>query len=274
MHNPRAPGLLCAWLLLVACNASGGTRPTVQQGASPEPAPAVSPEAEPAASSQGADDGEGISPVRHIGIYVHPYYASSARAEDAPTVHVGDRYDALLSSTRREDVVRARDLIEAEAAHVTPMSMMVLAIRLYDVGLRDEAVMWFYAAKGRYITLAEVIDVKASGLTEVSYTINAFSELVGPFINSYAFCDVDKQQQARRRATEWVIAHPYETIFLDRLVALPGDRKQNLEKAIGIIREGMIKERTLIEDPKALGELKRTRAERQVDAQFCWEPTP
>ena len=30
------------------------------------------------------------------------------------------------------------------------MTMMVLAIRLYDVGLRDDAVFWFYAAKDRY----------------------------------------------------------------------------------------------------------------------------
>ncbi len=145
MRKPRRRRLLRgAGLLLVACNASGGTRPTVQQGASPEPEPAGAPEAEP-----DPDDDDAIAPVRHIGIYVQPYYASGARPEDPPTVHVGDRYDALLSSTRREDVIRARDLIEAEAAHVTPMSMMVLSIRLYDVGLRDEAVMWFYAAKGR-----------------------------------------------------------------------------------------------------------------------------
>lgn len=40
------------------------------------------------------------------------------------------------------------------------MAMMVLAIRLYDVGLRDEAVFWFYAAKERYIVMSEVLNVK------------------------------------------------------------------------------------------------------------------
>ena len=39
---------------------------------------------------------------------------------------------------------------------------MVLAIRFYDVGLRDDAVFWFYAAKDRYLTLDEVVDVAAA----------------------------------------------------------------------------------------------------------------
>ena len=41
------------------------------------------------------------------------------------------------------------------------MTMMVLAIRLYDVGLRDDAVFWFYVARARYITLEDVLDVSA-----------------------------------------------------------------------------------------------------------------
>ena len=44
------------------------------------------------------------------------------------------------------------------------MTMMVLSIRLYDVGLRDDAVFWFYVAKDRYIVLSEVLNVKAPQL--------------------------------------------------------------------------------------------------------------
>ena len=37
------------------------------------------------------------------------------------------------------------------------MTLMVLAIRLYDVGgCRDDAVFWFYAAENRYLTLEDV----------------------------------------------------------------------------------------------------------------------
>ena len=57
------------------------------------------------------------------------------------------QYNDLLSSSRREDILATRDLIVAAPKLVTPMTLMVLAIRLYDVGLRDDAVFWFYAAK-------------------------------------------------------------------------------------------------------------------------------
>jgi hypothetical protein len=35
------------------------------------------------------------------------------------------------------------------------MTMMVLAIRLYDAGLRDDAVFWFYVAKDRLAWIEE-----------------------------------------------------------------------------------------------------------------------
>ena len=44
------------------------------------------------------------------------------------------KYDRLLASSNAEDITRARDLIAKEHASITPMTMMVLAIRLYDVG--------------------------------------------------------------------------------------------------------------------------------------------
>jgi hypothetical protein len=48
-------------------------------------------------------------------------------------------------------------MIVAKPQVVTPMTMMVLAIRLYDVGLRDDAVFWFYASKDRFQTLTEFV---------------------------------------------------------------------------------------------------------------------
>ena len=47
-----------------------------------------------------------------------------------------------LASNKRSDILAARDRILADPKVVTPMTMMVLAIRLYDVGLRDDAVFW------------------------------------------------------------------------------------------------------------------------------------
>ncbi len=49
-----------------------------------------------------------------------------------PKVAVGDQFNDLLNSNRREDILAARDRIVASPQVVTPMTMMVLAIRLYD----------------------------------------------------------------------------------------------------------------------------------------------
>ncbi|MBI2715866.1 MAG: hypothetical protein HYX37_15655 [Rhizobiales bacterium] len=88
-------------------------------------------------------------PVRQVGITVQPFYESARTPGAQPRVAVGKQYNDLLSSNKPEDILAARDLIVATPKLVTPMTLMVLAIRLYDVGLRDDAVFWFYAAKER-----------------------------------------------------------------------------------------------------------------------------
>jgi hypothetical protein len=76
-------------------------------------------------------------PVRHVAIYVEPFYRSAI----AP----GQKsFNGLLASTRGEDIAAVRDLILVKPKTVTPMGMMAHAIRLCDVGLRDDAVIWFY----------------------------------------------------------------------------------------------------------------------------------
>ena len=39
---------------------------------------------------------------------------------------------------------------------------------------------WFYAAKDRYLVLAEVLDVRDGGLAQVEDAIRNFSSLAGP----------------------------------------------------------------------------------------------
>lgn len=78
-------------------------------------------------------------PVRRIDVYVQPFYEAARATGAKPQVAVGKQYNDLLSSNRREDILAARDLVLAKPMLVTPMTMMVLAIRLYDVDLRDDA---------------------------------------------------------------------------------------------------------------------------------------
>jgi hypothetical protein len=108
----------------------------------------------------------------------------------------------LLGSTRSEDILAARDLVVAKPALATPMTMMVLAIRLYDVGFRDDAVFWFYVTKERYIVMSEVLDVKTQAFAQADEAVRSFVTLAGPMINGYAFCDLAKQKGQHAKAVE------------------------------------------------------------------------
>lgn len=217
-------------------------------------------------------DGE---PVRSVDIYVTPYYSSAGTASKRE-VKVGARFDPLLRSDNRADILTVRDLVLAEPARITPMTMMVLAARLYDIGERDDAVFWFYVAKDRYLTVADTLagfdrpGMFSSG-GEVAAAMSAFVQLAGPTINSYAFCDVENQQRLRRKAFDWVSANPYETIFEPRLEAKSEDRRSLLTQSLARIREGLEKETAYLTDPKNLAEIKARRAERKVDKAFCWK---
>ena len=214
----------------------------------------------------------GDESIRRIDVYVSPYYAAASDANSAPQVSVGGApFDQLLASTRREDILAARDRIQAEPDVITPMTLMVLAIRLYDVGERDDAVFWFYVAKHRYTTLAYSADVNAPALREAHSAVVAFSNLAGPFINSYAFCDVKKQQTANQRAYEWVRDHPYAALYHEKLPRLPGDPQANIQKGLDAIAKGIADEKALVADPKAMAELQQRRKKNNVDAQFCWK---
>jgi len=138
----------------------------------------------------------------------------------------------------------------AEPKLVTPMTMMVLAIRLYDVGLRDDAVFWFYVAEDRYITLSQVIDIEDSGLSQVGDAVQSFATLAGPIINGYAFCDLARQKDLRAKALAWVEQDPYQAIFMDRLTAKPGSRADNLKAAIRAVRQSVDNEQAYFADTK------------------------
>jgi hypothetical protein len=209
--------------------------------------------------------------VRSIGIYVQPYYESARVPGEAPRVAVGRQYDDLLASSRREDILAARDLIEAKPALVTPMTMMVLAIRLYDVGLRDDAVFWFYVAKDRYLVLADVADIKSPGLAQVEDAIGSFAQLAGPIINGYAFCDVAKQKSAHAKAVDWVERHPYGVMFMARVPAKSGDRAENHKRALAAAKERAAKESAYLDNAQSVAELRAQRKRNEVDAKYCWQ---
>jgi hypothetical protein len=208
-------------------------------------------------------------PVRSIGIYVEPYYRSAPTPDGQPRVAVGQKYDHLLASSKPADILAVRDLIAADPKLVTPMTLMVLAIRFYDVGLRDDAVFWFYVAKERHIVLSDVLDVRA--LAQADDAVHSFAALAGAFINGYAFCDLAKQGELHAKAVDWVESNPYEVMFMARFPALPGDRAANLKRAIVAARERVAQERAHFEDPKIREAFFATRKSNGTEDKFCWK---
>jgi hypothetical protein len=210
------------------------------------------------------------APVKQIGVYVLPYYQAAQKPEGRPSIAVARVFDAQLASNKQEDILAVRDAIQTQPARVTPMTLMVLAIRLYDVGLRDEGVFWFYVAKNRYLTMADVLNVKTSGLAQVEDAVRNFAVLAGPFFNSYAFCDMVKQKDASLKAIDWAEQHPYEVIFMEQLQALPGDRAENLRKSLKRLRAYRQKELDQLADLRNLEAFNKARKEKHVNEQFCW----
>ncbi len=209
-------------------------------------------------------------PVRHVGIYVQPYYVSGATAGDPPQVAVAAKFDARLASTDSATIAQVRDEIMSQPEWITPMTMMVLAIRLYDVGLRDDAVFWFYVAKDRYATVAGVLNVSHPLLAQSRHAVAGFAGTAGYFINGYAFCDLQKQAAARRAAADWVEAHPYQALFVESFPALSGDRQANLLRAVASIRESVEKERDFVQAPANLERLRTAREESGAAQKYCW----
>lgn len=210
-------------------------------------------------------------PVKHIGVYVTPFYEAARTPDAAPKVAVGATFSELLASMRREDILAARDKILADPKLVTPMTLMVLSIRLYDIGMRDDSVFWFYVAKDRFITLADVVDVKAGGLAQAEDAVKNFAVLAGPFVNGYAFCDIAKQGELRRKALEWVEKNPYGAMFMDRLPAKSNDRNAALTRSLADIKVNAEKERAYFADPKNVATFTAQRKTNQMDEKFCWK---
>jgi hypothetical protein len=125
-----------------------------------------------------------------IDAYVTPYYNSSG-----PMVRVGSYSMGLASKSRCEFVATIAHM-KQRWAQLTFMQLYVGAIRLYDLGYRDEATYWFYTAQYRGRQFALLADRRKLGEMgdrgfELATAQNAFFEVVGPQINGYAFGHLD-----------------------------------------------------------------------------------
>jgi hypothetical protein len=199
------------------------------------------------------------------------FRVASLTPDSKPHIAVGNKYDKLLKSERSVDILKVRDKIKADSKSVSPMSMMVLAIRLYDVGLRDEAVFWYYAAEDHCLEPTKVIDLQASGLDKADQAMRGFTAALSPIIKGYAFCDLAKQQVQRQKALEWTENNPYGTVLAERFTARPGDRAANLQLAIADVKRNAAEERAYFANARKRRAFYAKRKRHQDDVKYCWK---
>jgi hypothetical protein len=222
----------------------------------------------------GAAWGKTESQVRSVDIYVTPFYTAAA-TEKKRIVRVDSRFDKLLRSDEPARILQAQSAIRSEPVNVSPITMMVLASRLYDVGERDASVFWFYAAKDRFFTMADVLEgySRPAPLTpkgEILAAVGSFVKLAGPTINGYAFCDIEKQQMLRKEAFAWVQANPYALLFDEKQQAKAGGRQELLAASMLSNDEKMAKETPYLRDPANVAALQDGRRDSGANSRYCW----
>jgi hypothetical protein len=213
---------------------------------------------------------ERVAPVIQLSVDVPPYYVAGASFGVAPGVAVDPAYDKLLASTKRDDIQRAVLGIAARPELVKPETLIVLAMRLYDVGLRDDAVFWYYAGRDRFLTMEQVLDMRSIQLTRSADVVESFLRAAGPAMDGYAYCSIAHQAEQEDRAIAWVAAHPYKILGYTELPAVSEDRNAALADAVNHLRDASRKKKALLGDPKTLADLEDARRRNHAHERYCW----
>ncbi len=133
-----------------------------------------------------------------IEAYVTPFYDSSG-----PVINIG-KYSTGLAAKAPGEFVATIVRMKNQWNDLNFIELYVGAIRLYDLGYRNEATYWFYTAQYRGRLFALLVDQKRLGSIgdrsfELYHAQQAFFELVGPNVNGYAFGDVNSVVAVVRR---------------------------------------------------------------------------
>ncbi len=198
----------------------------------------------------------------HIDVYVTPYYDSKG-----PAIKVG-RFSSGLASAREDDFLTTIAEMKKDWDRLTFPEVYVGAIRLYDLGYRKEAVYWFYSAQYRGRQFGVLLDQTKMGSIgspgfELLHAQNAFYQLVGTYINGYAFGDTDglvkiveKVQKEGRRIPDLQAAYPGVTFR----------SKSEWTAANADLADGMNQLISMLKEKK--DEIKRQRIERGIEEKF------
>jgi hypothetical protein len=212
---------------------------------------------------------ETIEKVTYLPIYVTPFYSGPKKQGELPSeVNTGmAEFDKLLKTNNKNDILKVRDLINKDNARVTPMTLFILSARLFDVGEKDEAVFWFYTARDRFRVTQKVGD--NIFLATALDTSNSFNELMGPSINGYAFCDIDKQVKTIKAAAAWTKLNPYSTLLLPQIKSPHPDRQKIIDEVVKERINQAAMNEDYFKDPKNKEEIISSRKKNKADEKYC-----
>ncbi len=188
-----------------------------------------------------------------------------------PVIKVG-KYSKNLKSQKLEVILRTASQMEQDLNTLTPAQMFVLAIRLYDLGIRDGAVIWYYRARYRsrlfFKTLQNPGEMygpgKPTAAAKLWASYTSFSKQVGLHITGYAGCNIDnwvmtirKVEQTSRRVPDLPtlfsnVEFKAKKDWINANIEVSAEM-QRLWQSIASRRE----------------KIKRKRATRNMDARYC-----
>jgi hypothetical protein len=205
---------------------------------------------------------EPVRDASHIDVYVTPYYNSKG-----PSVSVG-RFSSGLASAKEDEFLSTITRMKKDWDQLTFPELYVAAIRLYDLGYRKEAVYWFYSAQYRGRQFGILLDQSKMGSIgspgfELFQAQNAFFQLVGPYINGYAFGDMDglvkvveRVQQEGRRIPDLQTTYPGVTFR----------SKSEWQSANTDLADGMSKLISTLKEKK--DDIRRQRIQQGIEEKF------
>lgn len=120
-----------------------------------------------------------------IPIYVEPFYNSQPF-----TINV-EKYNDELKTDDKDAIIKLSNEMKLNKDNVELMTMFVLATRLYDLGLKDEASYWYFTAGFRRNVFKQTVISDVSS-EEYKMALDAYYKLLGEYINGYSFGDLDK----------------------------------------------------------------------------------
>jgi hypothetical protein len=210
----------------------------------------------------GLAGGQTITEPARIEVYVTPYYNSAG-----PAIDVGPFSSGLAAKNEPVFVATISKMKKAWDTLNFPETY-VAAIRLYDLGFRKESIYWFYSAQYRGRLFAGLIDRDKMGSIgdpgfELFQAQNAFQQLVGPYINGYAFGDIDQLIPTIERVQKEGKTVPDLTKIYPRVAFKP---KSEWDAGNKGLNEGMTKLLITLKNEKA--RIKQQRIERGMETKF------